>query len=1218
MSPSTPARPNPNHVNVSRDDAKNSMASCWLMKSTLQLVPLRYGLVDGAALDPSSEIPVPYTLGTRPLGLRLLRDGWLYVIDSQTGALSEYRLIDGLVSAMHWQGTEVTSDARGYPIKKPVLIYSKRSTLHVSYSEIQWTAKKCHQVLKSRSERTRFMQAVDLTQANCETGGPGLLMPERAERWVAEVATARVLREQIDQDEAAATAREEAENVERRKRGQPDVKTTFIPTVNVYSYPEHERVPYVWEKPERFRESSMTPLSSCIEAEYRHDVLYLVVEDDIGVMRDLANYQDQVVEWIDTWAKGDSQDGANERDYLLACYIESLTLLTGESVGGLAEASDDPAIKRMLGDLESLQEPEKSATRQTLVDYLNKGGLPTPPQGTPVPPALNKLRQEALDDARYMIHHKQMSQGIDETDRRYYTGEHFKTSPQDFVKKHFEALIKLGKEQDRRIKETLEGAKFGQRGINELIDRDAMDSALFEHRHGLKRWNTLLDHITADRVALLCAGRFHRSAWYYDPENDKQIGQAFATEYACLRDICRSDKACELILEYLEKQPQLSRPLFYTLSDSDQRDLWVKYAFVQAAGMTLFNDVNAYLKKLREIEQNRLPALDQLSEDLRAVADAAQQTMSPALNRGIENVLADFDQVLKGQPMPDLDQLFRRLPKMLSTRILDAAKREGVTFTVSSEAEKTALKNTLKDLFEERKYLQKLTHERNRVKRTAGHQSPKARQLQVDIAYARQQLAGTEARLAGALSPIGGLPDTSVRLFGATPVRAGLTVVFPPASQQAISGLMKNFRDGVKTAPKLHQMGDGAALLLFVVQAINLREVLVEAAAQTGNKRSLGPVINAAVATGAAGFAAAQGVFDTALTARSSALARGLQNHAVAHVQVQMGKLHIGLGVATYAFGVAAAAASLKGYQSSWEQAVRSGNEGAQAGAILSMAGAGGLLASNLYGLGSTFEAGYAVLMAEKGARATVWAVSGVRLSSVFFRANLAGALFTVLELGGNYMYNYYNTSAHDQWLQSTPWGKDADKRQSLSLTQFQNALLAIVQVPSVTVGPVEYDGWWKNLLLRAKVGDIHVLFPGLDTAAFQAPLGDRPSHQLKIAAYRINTIRLDRGVNTERWEELSEPVEARLRRVEGNQIILCVGYPETYERVVGKVREELMLVVVIQNIRSAGLPQQTTHYFRLDPRGSGTFPALDQAPYLPQAPLLYVETLMLELVSHD
>ena len=209
-------------------------------------------------------------------------------------------------------------------------------------------------------------------------------------------------------------------------------------------------------------------------------------------------------------------------------------------------------------------------------------------------------------------------------------------------------------------------------------------------------------------------------------------------------------------------------------------------------------------------------------------------------------------------------------------------------------------------------------------------------------------------------------------------------------------------------------------------------------------------------------------------------------------------------------------------------------------------------------------------------------------------------------------------TSAHDQWLQSTPWGQDASKRKSLSLAEYQNALVAIVQAPSVQVGRIEHDTWWKNLLLRAKVGDIHLLLPGLDTTAFLAPLGGNPSHQLYIGAYRINTVRLDRGLTRERWEILSEAVEARLYRVDDNQIILCVGYPQPDEPMVGKSGEELMLVVVIQSPQSSGLPQQRTYYIRLDPRGSGVFPAVDQNPPLPHAPLLPVEPLMLRLIAHD
>ncbi|MGH8330587.1 MAG: hypothetical protein ACRES0_09235, partial [Pseudomonas sp.] len=47
----------------------------------------------------------------------------------------------------------------------------------------------------------------------------------------------------------------------------------------------------------------------------------------------------------------------------------------------------------------------------------------------------------------------------------------------------------------------------------------------------------------------------------------------------------------------------------------------------------------------------------------------------------------------------------------------------------------------------------------------------------------------------------------------------------------------------------------------------------------------------------------AQSLADTALKVRSAALIAGLQHHALQNVYVQMGKLHVGLGIFTYGFG---------------------------------------------------------------------------------------------------------------------------------------------------------------------------------------------------------------------------------------------------------------------------------------------------------------------------
>ena len=71
-------------------EAPDAGGFCPLMSQTLQLLPVRYGLVE--ELDPSIEIAMPYKLQALPLGFRLLRDGYLYIIDSATGLLHEYQL----------------------------------------------------------------------------------------------------------------------------------------------------------------------------------------------------------------------------------------------------------------------------------------------------------------------------------------------------------------------------------------------------------------------------------------------------------------------------------------------------------------------------------------------------------------------------------------------------------------------------------------------------------------------------------------------------------------------------------------------------------------------------------------------------------------------------------------------------------------------------------------------------------------------------------------------------------------------------------------------------------------------------------------------------------------------------------------------------------------------------------------------------------------------
>ncbi len=1162
-------------------------AACPLQQTHVQLLPLSYGLVE-RAVDPGSELKLSYTLTARPLGIRRLRDGWLYIIDSLSGELYEYQVLDGIVTALLHQGKTVSEDQRGAIEERPALIFSRKSTLHVTFAEVQWTASKCAQVLDSREDREHFMQAVDLAAVNCLVGGEHLLTVAQTRQWLAEVATV-----------AGAVAEEGASR---------------LPTVQVSDAPEHERQPYLWEQPRRFREAHIGEFLGRVRGPYQDDTLFLLVNDDLGVMRDLAEYQDTVVGWVEAW----SNTPDNERDYLLASYIESLSQLSTADFDALAKASEQPQAKALFADIEQLPEPDRENTRKALLDYLNKGGDVQP--DAPAPPDLQKLRAKGPDDEMQA----NRSAPTAEVDRRFYTRQYFEAvAPEDFVEQHLATLIRLGKDQDRRMRDVLDGPILsGKRGVNDLIDRPAMDQRLNLLRDDLGRWNRLLERITADRTQLLVAGRFHRAAWYYDAQVAAQLHQALSTEYACLKDLCRSDEASEQMLSYLEEHPQLTRPVFYTLPLRLQAEQSGQYSTLFNALMATFNNLPDWLAKLKKVEQPQLPALDDMSEHTRTVAAAVQDTYSPALNLGLNRVLEGFD--LSSEKIPDLDELFQRLPKSLRLRLFDAAKTSGVTFTVASPAEQTALQTAIKELLRERDYLKTLNRERNQIthnKNRQGHKTPRAVQLQEEIVRVRAQLMQIEGRLAAALSPIAEVPDSSARLYGATPARAGVTVQFPPAQQGELRSLLGNIRMGVSavSAGSLVKT-EGMGLVVVLVQVVNLVGVFKETFRQSKNKRTIGPILSAAATTGAAGFTAAQSLADMALRARSAALVTALQPHAMQHLYVQMGKLHVGLGAFTYGFGLVSSAMSLNNQYKNWQEAVRSGKQSAQGAAALATLGAGGMVTVNAYGLSHIVHATFTVLKApNKAARTAAWAAAGTRLSTVFFRFNLAGALFTILELSGTWLYNRYNLSAHDKWLKITPWSRDDKMRGDHSLYDYQSYLAFLIHAPYAQLGINPYDSWLRNLLFKAKPSDIHLVLPRLTLIDLLPPFGGKSKYRLGIGAHRISIPLHIQGTPRERKDVISDEVLRSLRIVESTpeKLVLCLQYPIDPNSEFTPAKETLELAVCIQHLNDKGEWVSRTRVIHLDPRGDGHFAVVTPQSSKENPPVLLVETQFLELADH-
>jgi hypothetical protein len=1062
-----------------RDIPLDAAGMCPLMMQTLQLLPVRYGRVEN--LDPSRELSMPYTLQSRPLGFRLIRDGFLYVIDSSTSLLHEYKTQDGSVVALLFKGSELTANRRVAVVETdPVLLFSRSGTLHVAFSEVQWTAFKCAQVMKVEAEREYFMQQVSFE--NVQYGkGVDLFDDRHMAVWLAETSN---------------------------WADKPGETST--------------QIPYKWEHAPLFRQTILEEFTSQVEGAHKNDFLFLAVRDDVGVMRDLASHQDQVVGQIETWAQ--SQQGEVERDYLLGCYIESITQINDADLS--ERGKKDRTLKALLDDLETLPEPERSQTRKTLREVMSQDNRQE--AGTyfndPNPPA---DLQERLDNAK--PDRLSMDDGIEaraNTIQQYQLEQRFVGTSPAFIARHRKTLWKLYRQMDKPTKDALYGAKFGQRGINDLIERPRMDAFLKQQRAVLQPLNEELEKITQDRVNLLIKNRLHRAIWYYDIEDSEQVDHALLTEYACLKDICRSDKAVDFVLSWLNHNPAMSRPMFYAAPLSAQTELGTQFAVFTNAGWLLLKEAREWMERLKQWGAGLVLDLERVSPATQVNVSAAWGTLAPALQMGIQQAVQVFLQQMDKGQLPDMDALFRSLPNAAGVAILDAARRENVTFQIASAEDLQNLSKTVQGVQKQRDYLRYLTNysRENKARSSLWHLGPDATWTKEQRQKTQESLRELEQQLAKAMSPVADLPTDSTHLQAASSGKPGLALVFPEQQQREVRSVLESYRKGVMVAPKAGLLGDGAGLLVFVSQVLNLVVVSRETFSESNKPKELTAFAGSFFATAAAGFGAAQGIADTALGAHAAELAKNLKKAELLGVHVQMGKLHIALGVGGYPAGMAAAAISFNSSHNNWQEAVRNGNSEAQNGAVISMLGNSGFLASNSYGAIQTGMALKNVLATARNspARIAAWAAAGTRLSTVFLRFNLAGILFTALELSGSWYYNRNNLSRHDYWLLSTPWGKEQDPDQCLSLPldHYLDELHGHIQAPRMQIIPASNDAPRRFLL--------H--FPMLSAAELTKPISSHASGaRLNIGGYQLIREVQGRMGRPERWSPLSDALEDRL-----------------------------------------------------------------------------------------
>lgn len=345
-----------------------------------------------------------------------------------------------------------------------------------------------------------------------------------------------------------------------------------------------------------------------------------------------------------------------------------------------------------------------------------------------------------------------------------------------------------------------------------------------------------------------------------------------------------------------------------------------------------------------------------------------------------------------------------------------------------------------------------------------------------------------------------------------------------------------------------------------------------------------------------------------------------MQVEALQQVHVQMGKLHVGLGMFTYLLSLRTSLTSFRIKDRKWQDAVRSGTQSEQRAAAMATSGAAGMIATSGYGFGNTVSASIKILTApNRSARATAWAAAGTRLSTVFFRFNLAGALFTVLEFAGTWLFNRYNLSAHDKWLKITPWSRDEEMRGDHSLDDYQNYLAFLIHAPYAQSGPDPSDTWLKTLLFGAKPSDIHLVLPRLALNDLLPPLNGKPSQRLGIGAHRLVAPLHGRGVPQVRKEVISEEILSSLRIVKSSPdgLVLCLQYPIRPDSDYTPAKETLELAICIQTVNGKGESESRTRVIHIAPRDTGHFAVVVPGSVKENPPVLLVETHYLEWADH-
>ena len=1009
MTTQQPPKPSANTAAMAKPakDTRVPMGVCPLMNKKVQLLPLRYGLVQH--LDPAAEVSMPYKTKSQPLGIRLLRDGYLYIINGTTGYLHEYRIEKGQITKLLWNSQEVSADTRTSSVGEPHLIFTRSHTLYASYSEIQWTAFKCSQVLNSKDERKRLMQQLELTSACPEKGGEHLLSKQQAESWLAEV----------KEDQSRSDAKPEGSN-------------------------QQESVAYHWEDQPLFKQTTIESLTSNVQGPYKNDYLFLVLRDDIGVMRDLASAQLKVADWIEQW----SADERCQAQYLTGSYIQSLYDVNGPRLDALSKT--DPDIK-------SLKDDTNEEQQNKIYEYL-------------------KVRRDNRDPGIYgdEAHWRKMAEK-DPYARAYMDMTDSLGNP--LYRKHQDTLNKLSLQSWY----ALHGKELGQRGVDDLVNRPEMEAFLLKQQILLSHWHGRLKNIRDDRLTMFTSGYFHGAAWYYDFKLDAQIKHRLETEFVCVAAMCADPKAVAKLAAYMEANLLTVVPGLDTLTLAAQVDVAKKLADLSSFSINVISakenlaNVNVLTNQFHSLMTERLPSYAKLNTQFMGMQSLLDEAYNPARQMKIADQLDKAHVTFARAQTVDPNSYIREIGAPARLQLLREFSRQGLTLRAASAAEINAFNLARDQALDLRGQLKETYKLRNRElsRQTTGSAMPGSEtQYNQRIAQIKNSLLPLEQRLCDALT-----------VGGDSPAKIGTVIDgLDPQLRAEMGRTVRDFRaTGTFNKPLAGVMkskGDGIAFALFVIQGQKFIEALNTFVKK--ENRSLSDKIaftESFVGMTAAGFATVQGLSVTIFQSHIE------QMESVGGKLNTMSRLGRWTGIAgfwAFVSGGVVASLDLGKHSLQWGKALAEGDYKALGATTLQISGDTMLVGTNTWAAKHTGSVVKNIMKTPTELRALAWAEASPRLLAIGARANLIGLIATALQLVGEGLYNYFNLDDLQKWMRSSAWGNKTENR---TAQDEWNELAKVVQKPTC------------EMIRDAKKTYLKLVVPGVSTQ-------EMDTRKLQLKAY--------------------------------------------------------------------------------------------------------------------